>query len=206
VHARFDAGNAAALVRGQACVIDATDGIATKFLINDLVVARHPAVHGGILRFQGQLMTILPGASACYRCLFGAPPEEGSAPSRQRRRARLARGDDGALQAAEAIRIVTGTGTRSPTVSSPTTRRRPLASRAAPPHPACPTCRSVTALWLLAGATARNPEGTGRRTRMPIQVRIPTPLRKFTGGAESVPRAAAPSPRSCRTSRAATPA
>jgi adenylyltransferase/sulfurtransferase len=154
VHARFAAGNAATLVRGQACVIDATDGIATKFLINDLVVARGiPLVHGGILRFQGQLMTILPGASACYRCLFGAPPEEGSVPSCQEAGVlgSLA-GTIGALQAAEAIRIVTGTGTlladRLLTYDALAGRWRHVRLRR---NPACPTCRGIVAPLAVGG-------------------------------------------------------
>ena len=104
-------------------MIDATDGIATKFLINDLAVALGtPLVHGGIVRFQGQLLTILPGASACYRCLFGAPPEDGSVPSCQEAGVlgSLA-GTIGTLQAAEAIRLVTGSGALLTTACSPTT-------------------------------------------------------------------------------------
>ena len=109
-HARLDAGTATELFATRACVVDATDGIATKFLVNDLAVAHGvPLVHGGILRFQGQLMTVLPGVSACYRCLFTAPPEEGSVPSCQEAGVlgSLA-GTIGVLQAAEAIRIAAG--------------------------------------------------------------------------------------------------
>ena len=110
--ARFDAENATALAAGHACVVDATDGIATKFLVNDLAVALGtPLVHGGIVRFQGQLMTILPGASACYRCLFGAPPPDGSVPSCQEAGVIGAlAGTIGMLQAAEAVRVITGRG------------------------------------------------------------------------------------------------
>lgn len=142
---RFDAEHAAALVDGQACVVDATDGIATKFLINDLVVGLgKPLVHAGIVRFQGQLMTILPGVSACYRCLFGAPPPDGSVPSCQEAGVlgSLA-GTVGTLQAAEAIRLVTGTGTlltdRLLTYDALTTRFRHVRLRR---NPTCPTCRS----------------------------------------------------------------
>jgi adenylyltransferase/sulfurtransferase len=109
---RFDAANAPALAADHGCLVDATDGIATKFLINDAAVALgRPLVHAGILGFQGQLMTVLPGVSACYRCLFGAPPEEGSIPSCQEAGVlgSLA-GTIGILQAAEAIRIVSGAG------------------------------------------------------------------------------------------------
>jgi len=143
---RFDAANAAALVGHHACVIDATDGIATKFLINDAVVAlRKPLVHAGILRFQGQLMTILPGVSACYRCLFGAPPAEGSVPSCQEAGVlgSLA-GTIGTLQAGEAIRLITGTGTlltdRLLTYDALAGRWRHVRLRR---NPACAPCRDV---------------------------------------------------------------
>ncbi len=143
---RFDADNATTLAHDHACVIDATDGIATKFLINDLVVGLgKPLVHAGIVRFQGQLMTILPGVSACYRCLFGAPPPEGSAPSCQEAGVlgSLA-GTIGTLQAAEAIRIVTGTGTlltdRLLTYDALAGRWRHVRLRR---NPACTACRHV---------------------------------------------------------------
>jgi len=144
---RFDAANAAALAADHACIVDATDGIATKFLINDAAVALgRPLVHAGILRFQGQLMTVLPGASACYRCLFGAPPEEGSIPSCQEAGVlgSLA-GTIGTLQAAEAIRIVTGSGAlltdRLLTYDALAGRWRHVRLRR---NPACPACRLVT--------------------------------------------------------------
>lgn len=155
--ARFGADNAAALVADQACVVDATDGIATKFLINDLVVGLGtPLVHAGIVRFQGQLMTVLPGVSACYRCLFGAPPPDGSVPSCQEAGVlgSLA-GTIGTLQAAEAIRLVTGTGTlladRLLTYDALATRFRHVRLKR---NPACPTCRNVPAP-LAAGAGNR---------------------------------------------------
>ncbi len=63
-------------------VIDATDNIESKFLINDSCVKnRIPFSHGGIFRFSGQAMTILPGKSACYRCAYPEPPAQDSLPS-----------------------------------------------------------------------------------------------------------------------------
>lgn len=146
--ARFGAENAATLTAGQACVIDATDGIATKFLVNDLTVALGtPLIHAGIVRFQGQLFTILPGTSACYRCLFGAPPADGSVPSCQEAGVigSLA-GTIGTLQAAEAIRLVTGRGAllvdRLLTYDALAGRFRHVRLRR---NPACPACRGVAA-------------------------------------------------------------
>jgi len=113
VACRLDPDNAATLFGTHACVIDATDGLDTKFMLNDEAVrCRRPLIHGGVVRLLGQLMTILPYESACYRCLFGAPPPAADVPSCQEAGVLgpLAVAI-GTLQAAEAIRLVTGNGT-----------------------------------------------------------------------------------------------
>ena len=59
-------------------VLDCTDNFPAKFLINDAcVMADKPFVHAGVTRFQGQLMTVIPHKSPCYRCIFKDPPPEG---------------------------------------------------------------------------------------------------------------------------------
>ena len=110
--ARVTAENAATLLAGMQCIVDATDGFESKFLLNDAAVALGtPFVHAGIVRFLGQVMTILPGRTACLRCLFGAPPEPGDVPSCQEAGVlgSLA-GTIGLLQAAEALRVIAGVG------------------------------------------------------------------------------------------------
>ena len=68
------AGNIAGIIRDYDFVIDGTDNFAAKFLINDAcVLAEKPYSHAGILRFDGQTITVRPGGSACYRCIFPAP-------------------------------------------------------------------------------------------------------------------------------------
>jgi adenylyltransferase/sulfurtransferase len=93
-------------------VVDATDGVGAKFLINDGAVRCQRAFsHAGVLGFLGQTMTVLPGRSACYRCLFPEPPPAGEVPSCQE--AGVVGGIGGligALQAAEAIKYLTGDG------------------------------------------------------------------------------------------------
>jgi len=72
---RVEASTAMALISAHDFVIDATDDPATKFLINDVCLATaRPFVYGGVLGFQGQALTVVPGHSACLRCLFEAPP------------------------------------------------------------------------------------------------------------------------------------
>lgn len=109
---RLDATNGPTLLRHADFVIDATDGIENKFLLNDLAVRTGTAYsHAGVLGFVGQTTTVLPGRSACYRCLFPeAPPEEDVASCQQAGILGAVAGVIGALQACEAVRYVT-TGT-----------------------------------------------------------------------------------------------
>ena len=55
------AANIIDIISGYDFVLDGTDNFATKFLINDAcVMAGIPYSHGGILRFDGQTMTVVP--------------------------------------------------------------------------------------------------------------------------------------------------
>ena len=74
----LDAINAADLIARYDFTIDATDDPAAKFLINDTCLAlRRPFVYAGVLGMTGQAMTVLPGRTACLRCLFEEPPAPG---------------------------------------------------------------------------------------------------------------------------------
>ncbi|MDH7598480.1 MAG: HesA/MoeB/ThiF family protein [Sedimentisphaerales bacterium] len=107
---RVCAANVMELVRDYDFVIDGTDNFAAKFLINDAcVLANRPFSHAGILRFEGQLMTILPGRSACYRCVFRQPPPAGAVPNcAQAGVLGPVAGVIGCLQAIEAIKFLLG--------------------------------------------------------------------------------------------------
>lgn len=93
-------------------VIDAADNFPTKFLINDACVrAEKPFVHAGVIRFQGQLMTYVPGKGPCYRCIFKNPPPQGAVPSaKQAGILGAVCGVIGSLQAMEAVKYVLGAG------------------------------------------------------------------------------------------------
>lgn len=91
------------------CVLDCSDNAETKYLINDVCVKLHkPYVHAGVLGMAGQLMTYAPGR-ACLRCLF---PEPEPAPPTADELGILgaAAGVLGAMQAAEAVKLITGLG------------------------------------------------------------------------------------------------
>ena len=103
--------NALEILKDYDFVIDGTDSFPSKFLINDAcVIAKKPFSHGGILRFDGQTMTHIPG-TASYRCVFKSPPPAGAVPTcSQAGVFGAVAGMLGTIQAAEAIRYLTGVG------------------------------------------------------------------------------------------------
>src|SRR3989338_1151960 len=110
-HKRAVAANIAEMVKDYDFILDGTDNFPAKFLINDAcVLARKPFSHGGILRFDGQTMTYVPG-SACYRCVFENPPPLNAVPScSQAGILGAVAGMLGTIQAAEALKYLIGKG------------------------------------------------------------------------------------------------
>ena len=96
---------------GAPVSLDGTDNFPVKFLINDAcVMAGKPFSHGGILRFNGQTFTHLPG-TACYRCMFKEPPPVGAVPTCSQAGVLGAiAGMLGTIQAAETLKYFTGIG------------------------------------------------------------------------------------------------
>jgi molybdopterin-synthase adenylyltransferase len=111
-HELVKAANIRKIIREYDFVIDATDNFPAKFLINDACFfEKKPFSHAGVLRFDGQLMTILPGKSACYRCIFHSPPPADLARSSSRAGILgVLPGVIGTLQATESIKFLLGIG------------------------------------------------------------------------------------------------
>ena len=100
------------LIRDYDFVLDGTDNFPAKFLINDAcVMAKKPLSHAGIIRFKGQLTTILPGEGPCYRCIFKNPPPKDAVPTCKQAGVIGAMGGViGSLQAMEAVKYICGVG------------------------------------------------------------------------------------------------
>ncbi|HET7056999.1 MAG TPA: ThiF family adenylyltransferase [Thermomicrobiales bacterium] len=63
-------------------LVDGTDNFETRYLINDLAVkSGRPWIYGGVIATYGMTMTIIPGETACLRCVFPDAPDAGSAPT-----------------------------------------------------------------------------------------------------------------------------
>ena len=109
---RLTAENISEIIRQYDFVIDGTDNFPAKFLINDACYfEKVPFSHAGILRFDGQLITVLPGETTCYRCIFHSPPPAGVVPSCSEAGVLgVLAGVIGLLQATEAIKFLLGIG------------------------------------------------------------------------------------------------
>lgn len=105
---RLDKANAKDIAGDYDIVLDATDNIETKYLINDTCVELgKPFIHAAVNLFGGNVMTVIPG-SACLRCVFPEAVKQkdsteygiiGSVP-----------GIIGSIQATEAIKLIVGAG------------------------------------------------------------------------------------------------
>jgi molybdopterin/thiamine biosynthesis adenylyltransferase len=111
VERRLDAANAREILQGHDAVLDGSDNFSTKFAVNDACVELGiGAVIAGILRFDGQVVTVPPGAP-CYRCLFHDEPPSGQVPTCSAAGVLgPVAGVVGSLQAAEALRLLLGIG------------------------------------------------------------------------------------------------
>jgi molybdopterin/thiamine biosynthesis adenylyltransferase len=99
-------GNVSQLVDGCDVVVDAMDNLPTRYILNRCAIEKKiPFFHGAVNGFQGRAMTIIPGETACLRCMYRGPvPQEkfpviGVAPA-----------VIGSIQATEVIKYVVGIG------------------------------------------------------------------------------------------------
>jgi adenylyltransferase/sulfurtransferase len=76
---QLDADNVAELAGGAALILDGTDNLATRYLLNDHCV-RHglPWIYAGVVGAAGIVLPVLPGQGPCLRCVFPDPPPPGA--------------------------------------------------------------------------------------------------------------------------------
>ncbi|MEM4657670.1 MAG: HesA/MoeB/ThiF family protein [Candidatus Methanosuratincola sp.] len=100
--------NVAQLLKGIDVVVDGLDNLQSRFIVNEVCVAsRIPYVYGAVYGMEGFLTTIVPGKGPCLRCIYPSAtaattetfPVIGTAP-----------GVIGSLEAAEALKLITGLG------------------------------------------------------------------------------------------------
>ncbi len=108
--ADFSAANAASLVGSVDVIVDGTDNLEARYVVNEIACrGRIPWVHGGAIGVEGRVLTVIPGITACLRCLVPEPPLPGTLPTCDTAgilgpAAMVV----GAVQAAETIKVLVG--------------------------------------------------------------------------------------------------
>jgi adenylyltransferase/sulfurtransferase len=153
VVADLSAANAADLLGGCDVIVDGSDNFEARFLVNEVACrSRVPWVHGGAIGAEGRVLAIVPGRTACLRCLIPEPPAAGSLPTCDT--AGIigpAAVVVGAVEAAEAIKLVVGAPEAASNrllvcdLWSNVWRTVDLAPLVAA---GCPTCRAADYPWL----------------------------------------------------------
>jgi adenylyltransferase/sulfurtransferase len=100
-------GNVSQFVDGCDVIVDAMDNLPTRYILNRCAIEKNiPFFHGAVNGFEGRIMTIIPGETACLRCMYRGPvpPQEkfpviGVAPA-----------VIGCIQATEVIKYLVGIG------------------------------------------------------------------------------------------------
>lgn len=144
-HCRLEPSNAEEIVSQYDLVVSALDNEETRYLVNDTCIKLNkPMVEGGVQGFHGRLMTIVPGESPCYACVF---PRSRNAGNKQNTvhgffpMMATSPGVIGVLQAHEALKILLKTGTllvgRILFYDGLTTAFHELEVRRAPDCPCC---------------------------------------------------------------------
>lgn len=94
------------LVGNSDLIIDAMDNYITRYLLNKTAIMKNiPFIHGAVNGFHGQAATVIPGESACLRCIFREAPLPSVFPVLG-----VTPGIIGLIQATEAIKYIVGVG------------------------------------------------------------------------------------------------
>ena len=94
------------LVSGCDVIVDAADNLPTRYILNRCAVEKNiPFFHGAVNGFEGRVMTIIPGETACLRCMYRGPVPQEKFPVMG-----VAPAVIGSIQATEVIKYLLGIG------------------------------------------------------------------------------------------------
>jgi molybdopterin/thiamine biosynthesis adenylyltransferase len=155
VEDRIVAANALATIEGWDVVLDCTDNFPARYLVNDAcVMTGTTLVTAAVLRFYGQVMTVVPRRGPCMRCLLPDVPEPGTVPTCAR--AGIlgpVAGAFGCLEAIEALKVLLGLdGTLEGRLLAIDSRTFEVEVLEAERDPGCPVCGDVPTIVELADA------------------------------------------------------
>lgn len=107
INVRIDESNVSELIGGFDIIVDAMDDMPTRYLLNETAIKyRIPFIHGAVLGLEGRVMTVIPGKTACIRCIYHGMQLKEKTPVLGTTPAII-----GSIQATEVIKYFTGIGT-----------------------------------------------------------------------------------------------
>jgi adenylyltransferase/sulfurtransferase len=145
------AGNIGECLEGAQVILDGTDNFATRYLLNDYAVSRGvPWIYGAAVASYGLTMPVIPGQTACFRCVYPNPPE-GSQPTCETAGVlNVIASAVASLQVADALKILAGCAAavraRITTIDVWESRIRQIDAPA--PQADCPACARRQFPWL----------------------------------------------------------
>ena len=149
---RLTSSNALEIFTDYDVIVDGADNFPTRYLVNDAcVLLGKPNAYGSIFRFDGQASVFGAPGGPCYRCLYPEPPPPGLVPScAEGGVLGVLPGIVGTIQAAEAIKLITGIGNslagRLLLFDALTMEFRTMKLRRNPDCPVCGDRRTLTPL------------------------------------------------------------
>jgi len=94
------------LMAGFDVIVDAMDNLPTRYLLNKAAIEKNiPFFHGAVYGFEGRAITILPGKTACLRCVY-----RGDIPKEKFPVIGVTPAVIGCIQATEVIKYIVGIG------------------------------------------------------------------------------------------------
>lgn len=166
----LDADNLPALATGADVVLDGTDNLPTRYLLNDFCVDRGvPWVYGGVVGGGGLLLAVRPGVGPCLRCIFPDMPPAGALPTCDTAGVIApAVGAIASLQAGLALRLLVDPDGLEPALVELDAWSGEVRRLRVDRHPSCPTCVGGERPYLEAPETRRAVTLCGRNA---VQVR-----------------------------------
>ena len=143
--------NAEDLLAGADVILDGTDNFEARYLINDFAVRENtPWIYGAAVGSYGIAMPVLPGQSACFRCIYPEPPPGAQPTCETAGVLGPVTNLIGSVQSMEALKVLAG---RRECVRGKILTvdlwNGPIRETAQPARdPDCPTCAHRTFSWL----------------------------------------------------------
>ncbi len=106
IQATIDESNVNELTEGSDVIVDAMDNMSARFLLNQAAIHHNiPFVHGAVQGLEGRAFTVIPGKTACFRCIY-----QSEIPKKKFPVLGVTPGIIGCIQATEVVKCLTGMG------------------------------------------------------------------------------------------------